>query len=106
MVMMSSGLNRRLALRILEILLNRGKVLLRRRHISSLQVLRQLIESLRDWIIADACAAASSSVRTGSGLQKRRSLLQCHEIALRLRQISRLQILAQLLKFLLKLFEF
>jgi hypothetical protein len=63
MVVMRGTLRLCLALRILEILLNRGKILLRRRHIPGLQGLRQLIEGLRDWIIAGTCAGVRCTVR-------------------------------------------
>src|ERR1700757_1590282 len=53
-------------LRILEILLNRGKILLRRRHISSFQVPLQLIECLRDRITASSYARSRRTARTRS----------------------------------------
>ena len=70
MVMMSSALCRCLTLRILKILLNGGKILLGSAHISGLQVLRELIECLSDWIIASACAAASGTARGCASVQK------------------------------------
>jgi hypothetical protein len=94
-------------LRILESLLNRGKILLRRRHISSFQVPLQLTECLRDRITASSHTGSSRTGRARgcAGVE----MASCVPVALDrsvLDPDSRLQILPQLLKLLLKLFEF
>ncbi len=78
---------------VLKGLLNLGEVLLRPSDVPRLQVLRPLVPGLGNRSIAlrrRRCAGGSH-------------LLQCDEVGLRRRQIARLQILAQLLKFFLKL---
>jgi hypothetical protein len=95
-------------LRILvESLPNRGKILLRRRHISSFQVPLQLTECLRDRITASSHTGSSRTGRARgcAGVE----MASCVPVALDrsvLDPDSRLQILPQLLKLLLKLFEF
>jgi len=94
-----------MALHPLQAVLLRGLldirvVRLRRREIAGLQILGELTELPRDGAGAGR-RTGSCERRTGRGI-----LLQRGEIALRLREVSRLQILSQLQKLLLKLLEF
>jgi len=78
----------------LEVLLNGGVVLLRRRGIAGFQIGGQLVEGLDDGIRA---------LRGCSRISLRPGLLQRGKIRLRRGKIDGLQILAELLELLLKL---
>lgn len=78
----------------LKVLLNCGVVRLRCREISGLQVLRELVEGVRE---------RTAILRGRIRVRLRSILLQRGEIRLRGGKISGLQILAELLKLLLKL---
>jgi hypothetical protein len=84
---------------ILEGLLQRGKILLRSRNISGLQILPQLGKGLGNGI-------AALRRRSGAALRLRPQLLQSHKVGLGSRYFARLQIAAELLELLLKLLDF
>jgi hypothetical protein len=81
---------------VLEILLNRGEILLRGGKVAGLEIGAELVEGLRNGVGRGASRSGASS---GGGLRK--GCLQSGEIGLRGRQVAGLESLPKLLHFLL-----
>jgi hypothetical protein len=80
-----------------QVLLNVGVILLRGGKVSRLQVLRELVERLRDGVAARG--------RSGGAAALRQILLQGHKVGLRGAQVPGLKVFSELLELLLQLLE-
>src|SRR5271157_1813420 len=89
----------------LEVLLNGRVVLLGSRNVPGLEILRKLVERLGDGIVAlrrrSRIGLLAQRSRTHENGRDGQRLRQGYEIRLRRRQIPRVQVLTELLEFLL-----